>query len=182
MIRTCINKQLLPRYIIPPTDIRASECGGQKGRYNQEAHYIYLCILYILFGQICFLSLPEAQLEKNNQTFWCATSVLFFGNWKTPNISSWNSWRENVLRRGNLLKVLAITHNYMITWRNTKEEDERFILQVTLFFFSISLIEINQKKTISVGFLRLQIWNQSNCFCLHIHRLVNVIALACDKL
>ena len=146
MIRTCINKQLLPRYIIPPTDIRASECGGQKGRYNQEAHYIYLCILYILFGQICFLSLPEAELEKNNQTFWCATSVLFFGNWKTPNIRSWNSWRENVLRRGNLLKVLAITHNYMITWRNTKEEDERFILQVTQFFFSISLIEINQNK------------------------------------
>ena len=120
--------------------------GGKKEDTIKEAHYIYLCILYILFGQICFLSLPEAELEKNNQTFWCATSVLFFGNWKTPNISSWNSWRENVLRRGNLLKVLAITHNYMNTGRNTKEEDERFILQVTQFFFSISLIEINQNK------------------------------------
>ena len=34
----------------------------------------------------------------------------------------------------------------MITGRNIKEEDEGFILQVTQFFFSISLIEINQKK------------------------------------
>ena len=180
MIRTCINKQLLPRYIIPPTDIRASECGGQKGRYNQEAHYIYLCILYILFGQICFLSLPEAQLEKNNQTFWCATSVLFFGNWKTPNISSWNSWRENVLRRGNLLKVLAITHNYMITAQYQRRGWGIYTSSDSVFLFNIS--HCNQsEQTISVGFLRLQIWNQSYCFCHHIHRLENVIALPCDK-
>ena len=70
----------------------------------------------------------------------------------------------------------------MITWRNTKEEDERFILQVTLFFFSISLIEINQKKNNFCWFLAVANLKSIQLFCLHIHRLVNVIALACDKL
>ena len=35
MIRSCINKQLLSRYIIARRDIRASECMRQKGTYNQ---------------------------------------------------------------------------------------------------------------------------------------------------
>ena len=40
MIRSCINKQLLSRYIIARPDIRASECMRQKGTYNQEAIYL----------------------------------------------------------------------------------------------------------------------------------------------
>ena len=37
MIRSCINKQLLSRYIIACPDIRASQCMRQKGTYNQLA-------------------------------------------------------------------------------------------------------------------------------------------------
>ena len=39
MIRSCINKQLLSRYIIARRDIRASECMWQKGTYTQWAIY-----------------------------------------------------------------------------------------------------------------------------------------------
>ena len=38
MIRSCINKQLLSRYIIARPDIRVY--ARQKGTYNQEAIYL----------------------------------------------------------------------------------------------------------------------------------------------
>ena len=72
--------------------------------------------------------------------------MLFFGNWKTPNIRSWNSWRENVLRRGNLLKVLAITHNYMITAQYQRRGWGIYTSSDSVFLFNISHWNKSEKK------------------------------------
>ena len=124
-------------------------------------HLIWAGVFFVFAGRDIIHIRGPVKNDNENENFIVIRLLNILYKSKnfaeTPNIGFWYSLWENVLRRGNLLKVLAVTHNYMFTRCNAKEEDERFILQVTQFFFSISLIEINQNKTISFLFLRLQI-------------------------